>query len=154
MALKGEMVITRWSVSLISDVAANRGAVGVFDTAGSGVSFGDSAGRVTVSASSSGKIPCGVFILPFASVDQTINHRNFHNLQQVLGEPAPLAECGWVVTDQIIGTPTIGATAYLSSSGNVTPTNGGLANTPIVGQFSSIKDADGYAKLTFNLPAV
>lgn len=157
MALKGERQIDRWDLSLICNDIVSAGAVGVYKTAGSGAAFGDSAGVVTVSASSSGKIPCGIFVLPFNSVDQTKFHRNFHNLEQMLGEPASLAKTGWLVTDQTVGTPTQGATAYLSSSGKVTPTvdpNGGTVATPKVGQYDSIKDADGYVKLSFNLPVV
>ena len=54
-----------------------------------------------------------------------------------------------MVTDQISGSPTAGATAYLADSGKIASTQDGTAVA--IGQFLSTKDADGYAKVSINI---
>lgn len=122
---------------------------------GSGESLGQTGGQLQLAASSSGAIPVGVLAVPFQNVDETKFFRNRHNDSHSMGMPAPLYKKGYVVTDQIVGTPNIGDTAYLLSSGQMGPTmnaDGGTAATPPVGRFESQKDEAGFARVEINLP--
>ena len=57
---------------------------------------------------------------------------------------------GFVVTDQINGTPSAGDPAYLNNSGLIGGSQDG--DSTLLGRFLSTKDADGYAKVAVNLP--
>lgn len=157
MALKGPRDVVQTDIMRTCDVAAVAGQVLVNTTSGSGVSQGDSRGVSTVSASSSGKVVTGIVMHKVRVLDETTQHRNFHNGEMLTNEPCTQMVKGWLVTNIIVGTPAVGGTAYLSSSGYLTPTvdaNGGLVATPKVGRFESIKDADGYVKVSVEVPSV
>lgn len=156
MALKGDRHIVQTEISFSLSDVAERGVVVMYNVAGSGAAQGDNAGSVTLNAGvPSGQIPAGLLLNDFVNIDQTIQHRNFHKDQQVIGERATLLRKGWVVSNKITGTPTLGSAAYVTASGLVTPTvhgGGGVKATPRCGEFMSIKDADGYAKVAIDLP--
>jgi hypothetical protein len=159
MALKGDRLIVETDISNVcNDVVSQQGLVLCYGNAGSGNAMVDgNQGTVTLAASPSGKVPAGLILATFVNIDQTRQHRNFHKSEQVIGEKAPLLTKGWVVTDQVTGTPTVGATAYLTANGVLTPTvsaTGGIAATPKVGIFKSILDEAGFAKVEVNLPVV
>lgn len=159
MALLGDRLIAQTDgTNVCNDVVANKGAILVYGTPGSGNSMVDvNQGFVNLSAAPSGKTPAGLCLGTFVNIDQTRQHRNYHKDEQVIGEKAPLLTDGWVVTDQYTGAPTVGATAYLTVSGVVTPTvsaTGGIAATPKVGIFKSIPDESGFVKLQIKLPVV
>ncbi len=128
-----------------------------YKTAGSGSAIAENAGEVSLYSTPSGKVPAGMLLNKFVSIDQTVRHRNWHNGEQVLGEKAPLMKRGWAVTDKYTGSPTLGATAYLTSDGKTTPTvssTGGTAATPKAGQYLGIPDEDSYVKVYVSLPIV
>ena len=56
---------------------------------------------------------------------------------------------GFVVTDQVSGTPTVGQAAYLFEHGQITAE--GAGDLTQVGRFLSTKDNDGYAKVAINI---
>lgn len=160
MALKGDRNIVQTTIDFIcNDAVSEEGLILSFSTAGSGIALGDTpgAGVVTLAASASGKIPAGLVLSKVVNIDQTVRHRNFHNGEQVVGEKVCLVKKGWVVQNQTVTSPTVGATAYLTANGQNTSTldtNGGTAATPKVGQYLSIKDEDGYCKLEMALPVI
>ncbi|MBY0525594.1 MAG: hypothetical protein K2R98_19470 [Gemmataceae bacterium] len=158
MALKGDRHIVQTEISFSLSDVAERGVVVMYSVAGSGHALADAAGTVTLlAANSSGNKPAGLLLNDFVSIDQTVTHRNWHKDVQVLGERATLLRKGWVVSNKITGTPTLGATAYVAASGLMTPSKhatGGEAMTPKCGEFMGIKDEDGYCKVAIELPAI
>lgn len=158
MALKQDRLIVQTEINSICNDVSVKGQIPVYGTAGSGSAVPDyKAGTVSIASNPSGFIPAGLLLANFVNIDTTRQHRNFHKDEQLIGEKAPLLTQGWVSTNQFVGTPTLGQTAYLSSSGFVTPTvhaTGGTVATPKVGQFQSIVDEDGYIKLAVHLPVV
>ena len=158
MALKADRYILETdTVGWVCDTATERGVVLTKQTSGSGVSIGDSRGTATLASNQSGYKVIGVLMDDVVSIDETRYHRNFHKDEQKVGEPVCILRKGTISTNKILGTPDVGDTAYLTSSGNLTPTlsaTGGLTATPKVGMFMSKKDADGYARVDVNLPVV
>lgn len=154
MALKPNRVELETDISMTCPSVAERGVTLVYSTAGSGVAQGDQAGVVDL-LSPSGKIPAGVLMNDVVSIDETVRHRNFYKDEMKTGERVRILKKGRVCTNKVTGTPTPGATAYLTTSGVLTPTvssTGGLTATPRVGQFVGGLDADGYATVDINLP--
>lgn len=140
-----------------NDTSAERGGVVVINTAASGSAMDDGAAVVTYAASQSGKVPVGFLLADMVNYDLTVREPNRHKLEVQAGGKVPVATVGWLVTNWIYPgtTPTAGGKAYLTMSGYITPTisaNGGEAATPRVGTFLSIKDQDGYAKVSFAFP--
>jgi hypothetical protein len=155
MALKADRYEFETDITKTCESVAERGVVLVNLTAGSGVAIGESAGKADLVANPSGYTVAGVLLNDVVSTDQTKFHINYHKDETKAGARCRLLKKGWVITNKVTGTPTNGATAYLTTSGVVTPTvssTGGLAATPKVGQFDSIKDENSYVKLTVNLP--
>lgn len=162
MALKRDYDVLQYAEpSWYLNVAQTRGGILSMVTGGSGLAFeneGTAAAPVpTVNyvADSSGCKPVGLLLNDAVSIDTTKYHPNFQKDEFAIpGKPAIMRK-GWVMTNNIIGTPTPNVPAYLSSSGNVTPTlhtAGGLSATPRVGTFLTSKDESGYAKVEVNLP--
>lgn len=157
MALAGDRSLEKTEIRFSSVAVTNRGCIMVYQTSGSGAVLGATAGTVDKVASASGKVPLGLLLQDVVSTDQSRYHLNFHKEEVPSGAPVELLTRGWVHTNNYTGSPTQGATAYLTSNGNVTPTmsaTGGLAATPKVGQFMGLPDANGYVCLYVNLPAV
>lgn len=155
ITIKGDRHIIMTDISNICNDVVTKGTVLGYGTAGSGTAQGDNAGTAAYYANPSGQIPLGPTLANFVNIDQTRQHRNFHNNEQVVGEKAPIVRKGWLVTNGVIGTPTVGNTAFWTASGNVTPTmsaTGGTKATPKVGEFMSALDSDGFAKVMFDLP--
>lgn len=139
----------------ICAAVTDRGVMLCYGTAGSGASIGATAGTVDLFPNPSGKRPAGVLLVDSVDFDTTRYHQNFYKEVMVSGSPVPLLRKGRLTTNNVIGTPAEGDAAYLSSSGNYTPTlhaSGGLAATPRVGTFVSPKDENNYVTIDFNLP--
>lgn len=155
MALKADRVILETDITLTCETATTRGVVLCHKTSGSGVAIGDSAGQADLYASASGNKVAGLLLNDVVDIDQTRYHRNFHKDETMKSERCTLLRKGRVTTDAISGTPTVGATAYLTANGQLTPTKsatGGTVATPPVGEFKSIKDANGFVCVELNLP--
>lgn len=152
----GDRHIVATDISLVCNDVVTKGTVLGYGTSGSGVALGDNAGVAAFYANQSGHVPVGPTLANFVNIDQTRQHRNFHNNEQVVGEKAPILRDGWIITNGIIGAaPNPGNTAYWEGSGMVTATlsaTGGLKCTPKVGEFMSMLDENGYAKVYFKLP--
>ena len=161
MALRPDRNEHLTDLSYFMNETAERGVVVIHDTGGSGSAMDDSSAKVKkpTSASVSGTNPAGLLLNDVVSLDLTRQHLNYAKDEVQQGSKVLLLRRGTVVTDQISGTPTIGADAFVCSAGTISATaqngvlldaNGGTA-TPKVGKFLSTLDADGFAKVEINI---
>jgi len=150
MALKGDRHELDTEVTYFMNETASRGAVVSISTQGSGSAMDSSSAVATVAAEASGATPLGILLNDVVNIDQTRQHLNWHQDEVQQGGKVTILTKGFVVTDQISGTPTAGQTAYVADSGKIAGTQDGTAVA--IGRFLSTKDADGYAKVSVNLP--
>lgn len=134
----------------MSEVATRGGCVSM-STVGSGIALDQSVNLVTYVAEPSGVTPVGILMGDMVNIDQTRNHINHHKDEVQLGGKVRLVRKGWLTTNSITGTPALGGTAFLGPSGNFV-TDNPTANHPVVGQFLSTLDEDGYCKVYVDLP--
>ena len=158
MALRPDRHIPHdgWEIRFTCPIVAQEGQILVYSTPqASGAGTANDRAVATVVANPSGAVPVGVLMTEVEDIDQSKFHRNWHKTTQVINEPVPIAKKGWITTNNIHGTPTVGATAYLGSSGAfaVTPSAaGGLVANPIMGEFETKLDEEGYASIRIELP--
>ena len=150
MALKPDRQIVVTDISYYMNEVAERGLIVIHSTGGSGAAMDDSSALVaTPGATVSGTDPAGLLLNDMVNLDLTRQHYNQHKDEMQLGGKVTLLRRGWVVTDQISGTPAIGEQAYYNEAGELTAT--AVANGTQVGRFLSTLDADGYAKVDINI---
>ncbi len=151
MALKPD----RWEFQTDIDWYCNdvneRGVVLSLSTGGSGAARDDTRNVVAANAASSGAKPIGLLLNDVVTLAARLSP-NWAKDEVVAGGKVTLGMKGHWVTNKIVGTPVAGDGAYLYQSGYLTPTNAGSVQTPLVGQFKSAKDEDGYAKVEISLP--
>jgi len=150
MALKGDRHELDTEISYFMNETASQGVVVSISTQGSGAAMDSASAVATVAAEASGATALGILLNNVVDIDQTRQHINGHKDEVQSGGKVTILTKGFVVTDQISGTPTAGQTAYLADSGKIAGTQDGTA--PAIGRFLSTKDADGYAKVSINLP--
>ena len=150
MALKGDRHELDTEVTYFMNETASRGQVVSISTQGSGADMDSASALATVAAEASGATPLGILLNDVVNIDQTRQHLNWHKDEVQQGGKVTILTKGFVVTDQISGTPTAGQAAYVSDSGLIAGTQDGTALQ--IGRFLSTKDADGYAKVSVNLP--
>ncbi len=150
MALKGDRHELDTEVTYFMNETASKGVVVSVNTQGSGSAMDSSAALATVAANASGAAPLGVLLNDVVDIDQTRQHLNWHKDEVQKGGKVTILTKGFIVTDKISGNPTAGGTAYLANSGLISTTQATGASA--VGRFLSTKDADGYAKVSVNLP--
>ena len=164
MALRPDRNEHLTDLSYFMNETAERGIVVIYDSGGSGAAMDDSSAQVKapagVGTTVSGTVPAGLLLNDVVNLDLTRQHINFAKDEVQQGSKVLLLRRGWVVTDQISGTPTIGQDAYLTRVGGISATalegivtDGDVAGpaTPKVGRFLSVKDADGFAKVDINI---
>lgn len=150
MALKPDRHILQDDISFFMNETGNRGGIVVFSTFGSGASMDDTNAKVAYpGATVSGTVPAGLLLNDVVDYDLTKQHRNFYQDQVQKGQKVAIMTKGWVVTNNITGTPAVGSSAYYDLNGNLGPDS--PANGTQVGRFLSAKDADGYAKVQIDL---
>jgi hypothetical protein len=157
MALKADRHELDVDISFFMNETAEKGCVVCISTAGSGAAM-DQAGALVIKkvAHASDSIPVGVLLNDVVSLDLTRQHINWHQDEVQKGGKVSILKKGYVVTDQIVGTPAAGELAFLddaSATGKFATTaevTDGVEN--VVGRFMSTKDEDGYAKVEVNLP--
>jgi len=150
MALKGDRHELETDISFFMNETGVRGQFVSISTGGSGSAMDDSTALVTIAATASGSYAIGCLLNDVVNIDLTRQHLNWHKDEVQKGSKVTLLKRGWIVTNNVIGTPEAGKPAYLGAAGNVTPTRSGSANAKYsdkVGQFLSVKDADGYVKV-------
>lgn len=149
MALKADRNELDTDISFFLNETATRGVLLSVSTAGSGAAMDNSVALATVRANPSGASPLGFLLNDMVNLDLTRQHLNQYKDEVQKGGKVTILRKGYVVTDQISGTPTGGVPAYLAASGLVSSTQ--ATGAPLIGQFLSSKDADGYAKVAINL---
>lgn len=146
MALKGKRTMIETQITKKCDVVAERGKVVV--------SAAD--GFVTIDNSLNGaELIAGLLLEDVEDRDLTKFPSNQHkNLAQVSGQVSLLRK-GKILTDAIPSGITIAQyeVAFLADSGLISnvPDAGDTASGLIVGHWLSVKDADGFAELSFHL---
>lgn len=152
MALKGDRHELQTDISFFCNDSTNRtkGMVVCLSTAGSGAAMDSSVALATVKNDPSGAYPLGILLNDVTDIDLTRQHVNWHKDEVIKGGKVTILRKGWVVTNHVTGSPTVGATAYVNGTGTISTTQ--MAGAAAIGAFLSSKDADGYAKVEVNLP--
>lgn len=156
MALKADRYEVQTDISFFYNAGtATRGGVVVHDTtAGSGASMDQGVNLVRYSAASGTTIPVGVLLNDVVNKDLTRTHLNQYKDEVQKGGKVTVLRKGYVVTNNITGTPAAGNVAYAChvTAGNLRGDSPGSSGHLVVGRFLTSKDADGYAKVEVNLP--
>jgi len=158
MALKSDRLELQTDISFFyNDGAVTRGGVVVHDTtAGSGAAMDQGVNLVKYKTVAETDVPVGILLNDVVNKDLTRTHLNQHKDEVQKGGKVTILRKGYVVTNNITGTPSAGSVAYAdkSSAGNICD-NAGTAvasGNLAIGRFLSSKDEDGYAKVEVNLP--
>ena len=155
MALKADRNELDVDISFFMNETAEKGQIVVFSTAGSGAAMDQSQALVTVAAASTTNIPVGVLLNDVVDIDLTRQHINWHKDEVQKGGKVAILKKGYVVTDQIEGTPTAGALAFMDDADTgkfAVAASVDDTEYTAVGRFMSLKDEDGYCKVEVNLP--
>jgi hypothetical protein len=158
MALKADRYEKATDIShFYSAGAVTRGGVVVLDNVNaSGAAMDQAANKVKYKAATTTDIVRGILLNDVVSKDQTQTHLDIYKNEVPLNGKVTIMTEGYVVTNKITGTPAPGDPAYADGT-----TAGNLINTADdavasgnlrVGRFDTNKDADGYAKVSVNLP--
>jgi len=155
MALKADRHELDVDISYFMNETAERGQIDVLSTVGSGAAMDQAGALVTVAAATATTIPVGVLLNDVVNLDLTRQHINWHKDEVQKGGKVSILKKGYIVTDQIEGTPTAGVLAYLDDADTgkfavAASVADGKYNA--VGRFMSTLDEDGYAKVEVNLP--
>jgi hypothetical protein len=155
MALKSDRYEFQTDISFFYNAGtATRGGVVVHDTAGSGAAMDQGVNLVKYAAVTSANVPVGVLLNDVVDKDLTRTHLNQHKDEVQKGGKVTVLRKGYVVTNNITGTPVAGSGAYAChvTAGNLRIDSPGLSGQLLVGRFLTSKDEDGYAKVEINLP--
>jgi len=148
MALKSDRYELQTDISFFyNDAATTRGClVAHGGTAGTGAAMDQGANLCVKSTSAA---PLGILLNDVVDKDLTRTHLNQYKDEVQKGGKVTILRKGYVVTNDITGTPAAGDVAYQceTTAGNVA-----TSGTNVVGAFLSAEDADGYAKVEVNLP--
>lgn len=140
-------------ISFYMNATGSRGSLVVHSTAGSGAAMDSSAALVVIPTTASGTNPVGLLMNDVVNIDLTRQHLNQHRDETQMGGKVTILKRGWVVTDNVSGTPAgTGETLWYTNGGILTtvdPVPNGAV--PKVGRIVSKKDADGYAKVEINI---
>jgi hypothetical protein len=155
MALKGSRYELYTDIQWFMNEVAQRGGIASLSTVGSGAALDQSQALVTYASNSSGVIPWGILLNDMVNYDLTRQHINWHKDEVQQGGKVTLGRRGWWTTNFINGTPAKGDYAALASSGYVNVVTAAnyqnnsysKAINPVVGQFQSTLDEDGYAEI-------
>jgi hypothetical protein len=157
MALKADRHELDVDISFFMDATATRGGcVSIVAPGGSGAAMDQANAKVNYVVAANDVVPVGILLNDVVDLDLTRQHINHHKDEVQKGGKVSILKKGWVVTNMITGTPTMGAAAYLDdlTAGNITIKasldSGEYQN---IGRFMSILDEDSYCKVEVNLPA-
>lgn len=160
MALKADRRHVDSDISFFCNAVSERGGiVGITATASSGAAMDQAQATVAYVAEPSGVKPLGVLMDDVVNLDLTRQHPNWHKQEVQLGGKVSVWTKGVVVTDRVYPghTPVPGGLAYVGHSGllatsDVATDDENAATTRIVGRFESVKNEDGFVKVSVNLP--
>jgi len=159
MALKADRYEESTDISFFSSSTGVRGMVVCLDAAAlagaSGAGMDQGENTVSPQAAAVTDIPVGIILNDVVNKDLTRTHLNQFKDEVQLGGKVTVMTRGWVVTNNVTGTPKAGDLAYASETtgevSTVAATAAASGNLAL-GRFMSRKDADGYAKVYINLP--
>ena len=161
MALKADRHEESTDISYFYNAGtATRGGVVCLDAAAlagaSGAAMDQGENLVSYQAAAVTDVPIGILLNDVVNKDLTRTHLNQFKDEVQKGGKVTLMTRGWVVTNNVTGTPTAGMLAYADSAtaGNITAADVPLSASGqlAIGRWGSRKDADGYAKLFITLP--
>lgn len=158
MALKADRYEESTDISFfyVTAPAVDRGGVVCLETlSASGAAMDQGDNTVVYAAATATDVPVGILLNDVVNKDLTRTHLNQYKDEVQIGGKVTVMTRGWVVTDNVTGTPAAGDLAYASETAGEISTvaadaqaSGNLA----IGRFMSAKDSDGYAKVYVNLP--
>jgi hypothetical protein len=153
MALKSDRYELQTDISFFYNAGeATRGCVVSHGgTAGSGAAMDQG---VNLCAKSVSAVPVGILLNDVVNKDLTRTHLNQHKDEVQKGGKVTVLRKGYVVTNDIFGTPAAGGAAYAAAHAEGGSAAGLIATsgTYQIGRFLSTKDEDGYVKVEVNLP--
>ena len=155
MALKADRNELDVDISFFMNETAEKGQIVSVSTAGSGAAMDQSQALVSIQGATGSVIPVGVLLNDVVDIDLTRQHINWHKDEVQKGGKVAILKKGYIVTDQIVGTPTAGALAFMDDADTGKFTVAASIDDgeyTAVGRFMSIKDEDGYCKVEVNLP--
>ena len=155
MALKADRNELDVDISFFMNETAEKGQIVSVSTAGSGAAMDQSLALVSIQGATGSVIPVGVLLNDVVDIDLTRQHINWHKDEVQKGGKVAILKKGYVVTDQIEGTPTAGALAFMDDADTgkfAVAASIDDGEYTAVGRFMSTKDEDGYAKVEVNLP--
>ena len=161
MALKADRYEEATDISHFSSTTGVRGQVVCLDSdalaGASGAALDQGENTVSPQAAAVGAVPVGIILNDVVDKDLTRTHLNQYKDEVQLGGKVTVLTRGWVVTDQVDGTPKAGDIAYASNNASkgligLTASDADGSGNLAIGRFMSRKDADGYAKVYVNLP--
>jgi|TARA_R100001163_G_scaffold19089_1_gene16888 hypothetical protein len=155
MALKADRNELDVDISFFMNETAEKGQIVSYSTAGSGAAMDQAGALATVAAATGSVIPIGVLLNDVVDIDLTRQHINWHKDEVQKGGKVAILKKGYVVTDQIEGTPTAGALAFMDDADTgkfAVAASIDDTEYTAVGRFMSVKDEDGYCKVEVNLP--
>ena len=152
MALRPDRNELQTDLSFFMNETAERGLVVVHSSQGSGAAMDDSSAVVAIptQATLAASHPAGLLLNDVVDLDLTRQHINFAKDEMQKGGKVLLLRRGFVVTDQISGSITLGELAYFHVNGQLTSATAYSGSTAI-GRWLSKKDADGFAKVDINI---
>lgn len=158
MALKSDRYEESTDISFFYTAGtATRGGVVCLDIlSASGAAMDQGNSTVSYQQAATTDVPVGILLNDVVDKDLTRTHLNQYKDEIQKGGKVTVLTRGWVVTNNITGSPAPGSLAYADAvtAGNISTiasdatASGNLA----IGRFMSRKDADGYAKVYVNLP--
>ena len=160
MALKADRFEESTDISYFSSTTGVMGQVVCLDPASlagaSGAALDQGENTVSPQTAVPGDVPVGILLNDVVNKDLTRTHLNQYKDEVQVGGKVTVLTRGWVVTNNITGTPKAGDLAYASATpageiGNSAADAEATGNLAL-GRFMSRKDADGYAKVYINLP--
>ena len=113
MALRPDREIIFEDISFFMNETGERGVVVVYDTSvtASGSAMDDANAKVKTPGvgNASGSLPAGVLMNDVVNLDLTRQHINQHKEEVQINNKVTLLKEGWIVTNKVSGTPTLGS---------------------------------------------
>ena len=163
MALKADRYELQTDISFFYDAGtATRGGIVCHGTVGSGAAMDQGVNLVEYPTVSITSTPVGILLNDVVNKDLTRTHLNQHKDEVQKGGKVTVLRKGYVVTNNITGTPAVGQVAYIATgatAGNISAKSHADWTVAVlsgsghqaVGRWLSTKDEDGDAKVEINL---
>jgi hypothetical protein len=158
MALKSDRYEESTDISFfyVGGTGTRGGVVCLDELSASGAALDQGDNTVLYKAAGDTSVAVGILLNDVVNKDLTRTHLNQYKDEVQKGGKVTVLTRGWVVTNNVDGTPGPGDMAYASNAvaGNIATSaaNAAQSGALSLGRFMSAKDADGYAKVYINLP--